>query len=480
MSDRSPALSRRQLLAATAAGGGLGLAGCIDLISGHDTLIPDGPTVGLEQIADGLTYPTDLVEAPDGSGRLLVTDQPGQIYSIDKDGGAFDLAVDLSDRVVDVEGGFSERGLLGIACHPDFATNGRVFVRYSAPTRAGESPAIHTEVLTELTGDAEELDSESERELLRIPQPQVIHQGGSVLFGPDGYLYLTIGDGGDTFDHLEPSWYDENPGMGAHSQTTTDNLLGSVLRIDVDDEGDDRPYGIPPDNPLVEEEGHRDEYYAWGFRNPWGASFDGDDLYVADVGQARFEIINRVERGGNYGWNIREGTHCYDHDEPRDPPAECPDETPAEVRGGEALLDPLIEYPQFQPTDDPHTGAFDTDDQFGSAVIGGAIYHGSVDVLEGAYVFGDWSADPHRDPEGQLFVARPRDELSDVHEYFETLDLWGIERLEVSNDDVATDGQLERYVAALGKDLDGELYVLVTETNEVVGETGEVRRITEA
>lgn len=483
MSNRapSPGLSRRRLLTAAGAGGTLGLAGCLDLISDDEEEPPfilDGPSVSLELLADGFVYPTDMVEAPDGSKRLFVTDQPGTIYTVDKETGETSVAVDLSDEVLDVYGSFSERGLLGIACHPDFEDNGRVFVRYSAPqTEEDPSAASHAEVLTELTADGAEIDPDSERELLRVPQPRNIHQGGSVLFGPDGYLYLTFGDGGATFDHLESSWFDANPGMGAHSQTTQDNLLGSVLRIDVDETGEQTPYAIPDDNPLVDREGHRGEYYAWGFRNPWGAAFDGEDLYVADVGQALFECVNLVERGGNYGWNIREGTHCFDPDETFSPPEDCPDATPDDVRGGEALLDPIIEYPQYHPTGQPHTGSFDWDTQYGSAVIGGVVHRGSVSAIDGAYVFGDWSADPHGDPLGQLFVARPRDEVDAVHSWYVDLDLWAIERLELMDNDVADEGQLQRYVAAIGTDLDGETYALVTATNEVAGETGEIRRI---
>lgn len=483
----SSRISRRSLLGAIGAGGSLTLAGCLDLIHESEAeLINDGPWVDLELIADGFVYPTDMVEMPDGSGRLLVTDQVGIVYSVDKDDGTVEEVADLTDRVVGVpEEEFSERGLLGIACHPQFDTNGRVFIRYSG-ARLHDDPGDgwHTEVLSEFHFEEDTIDETSEKEILRIPQPHIIHQGGSVLFGPDGYLYHTTGDGGGVHEDFDPNWYEKNPGMGAHSQTTTDNLLGGVLRIDVDVDVDEdqfvQPedrYAIPEDNPLVDMEGHRDEYYAWGFRNPWGASFDGDDLYVADVGQVRFEIINRVQKGGNYGWNIREGTHCYDHDDARNPPAECPGETPEDVRGGEPLLDPLIEYPQFEPDGPVHSGEFDTDKQWGSAVIGGHVHRGSIDTLEGAYIFGDWSAEPHGDPLGQLFMARPRDELNDVHWYFEDLDLWGIERLRIEDNDVAADSRLQRYVASMGMDLDGETYALVTETPNLAGETGEIRKL---
>lgn len=480
MADRSPSdgHSRRQFLASMAATTStLSIAGCLEF-SPSTALIVDGPTVRLEHVTGGFTYPTDMVEVPDGSGRFFLTDQVGIIYSIDPADGTSRVVADLTDRVVDIYGSFSERGLLGIACHPNFDSNGRVFVRYSASAHPEEPSTWHTEVLTEFTTSDGTIDPASERELMRIPQPHVIHQGGSVLFGPDGYLYTTTGDGGDVFEGADPSWYDENPGRGAHSQTTTDNLLGAVLRIDVDNQSADHPYAIPEDNPLVDVDGHRDEYYAWGFRNPWGASFDGDDLYVADVGDALFECINLVEKGGNYGWNIREGTHCFDDEATVVPPETCPNTTPQEVRGGEELLGPVIEYPQYHPTDDPFTGAFDFDHQYGSAVIGGHVHRGSVPALDGGYVFGDWSAIPHGAPRGQLFIARPRDELDEVHDWFDQLDLWGIERLVIeSNDDVASDGQLNRYVTSVAMDLEGELYALVTGTNEVTGETGEVRKL---
>lgn len=479
-SEHNRSISRRRLLAAATAGGAISLAGCLQFLeSSASDLISDGPRVGLELIADGFTYPTDLVEVPDGSDRLLVTDQPGIVYGVNKTSGEVTELADLTDRVLDIEGDLSERGLLGIACHPDFTDNGRVFLRYSG-FRSINDPGdgYHTEVLSEFYLNVDTIDKSSEREILRIPQPNVMHQGGSILFGPDGYLYHTTGDGGGLHEGFDASWYDENSGSGSHSQVTTDNLLGAVLRIDVDTDDPSIPYTIPEDNPLVDLEGHRGEYYAWGFRNPWGASFDGEDLYVADVGQRRFESVNLVERGGNYGWNVREGTHCYAEDDKSNPPAECPDSTPDDVRGGEPLLDPLIEYPQYHPEGEVYSGEFNTNVQYGSAIIAGHVHRGSVESLEGGYVFGDWSAAAHRGPKGQLFLARPRDELGDVHEYFEDLDLWGIERLRIEGDgDVTEEGELHRYLAAIGSDLDGESYALVTQTNIVSEESGEIRRI---
>jgi glucose/arabinose dehydrogenase len=197
------------------------------------------------------------------------------------------------------------------------------------------------------------------------------------VFGPDGFLYVGVGDGGAGNDqgqgHVE-DWYDAVE--GGNGQDVTQNLLGSVLRIDVDG-GSSRPYGVPDDNPLVGNEG-RDEHYAWGFRNPWRLSFAPDGrLFVADVGQSSYEEVNVVERGGNYGWNVREGARCVQAEN-------CPSTGP----DGEPLRSPAIEY--------PHSG----DGVSGISVIGGYLYDGQdVPKLAGRYVFADYVAN------GQLFVA---------------------------------------------------------------------------
>lgn len=467
--DGRPSTSRRRFLgmAATATVGSA-IAGCLDLLRPPVVEIGDGPTVGLETIASGLTYPTDLVQPDDDSERLFVTDQIGEVRVIEDGELRDEPFLDVSDKLVDVGidamGGFDERGLLGIEFHPNFSSNDRFFLRYSAPPFGYDThpDAIHVEVLAEYIADGDSADPQSERIILEISQPQWIHNSGNILFGPEGYLYIPTGDGGSAFEDHDPDWY-----HGLHrgtGQNTTDNLLGGVLRIDVDSTEGDMAYAIPPDNPLVDVEGHRNEYYAWGFRNPWGASFDGDDLYVADVGQALFETVNLVEKGGNYGWNIREGTHCFDPGDASDPPDECPNETP----DGQPLLDPIIEYPQE-----------DNDTQLGSAVIGGHVYRGgAVDGIEGAYVFGDWSADPHGDPLGKLYMARPPREDEEVHGYFEDRDLWPIWSLGVEGEgDIGDDSELNRYVISLGSDLDGAVYVLTGRTPAIEGDTGEIHRI---
>jgi glucose/arabinose dehydrogenase len=339
----------------------------------------DAPSsVGLETLATGLETPVDVVFP--GDDRRYVAEQRGLIRVHGPDGLLSEPLLDLRDGIVT---GF-EQGLLGLALHPSFAENRRLFVRYSAPPRQGTPRGYsHTFVLAEFRvgEDGTTADPGSERTILEIPEPQSNHNAGSIVFGPDGLLYVGVGDGGAGGDqgrgHVD-DWYEPND--GGNGQDVTENLLGSVLRIDVDGRADGTAYAIPGDNPLVGREG-LDEQYAWGFRNPWRLAVDGDDLYAGDVGQNAFEEIDRVERGGNYGWNVREGTHCFGA-------SPCPDRAP--VRDGERFVAPVVEY--------PHSGAA----MSGISVIVGNVYRGeTLPWLRGRFVFGDWRAG------GRLFVADP-------------------------------------------------------------------------
>jgi glucose/arabinose dehydrogenase len=386
----------------------VGSAGCL---SRGDTETGDSDLqVGLETVTDAPVAPLAFRETEDG--RVYIADRPGRVHLF-RDG-TVETALDMTDTVM--TGG--ERGLLGLALHPEFGSNGRLFVRYSAPARSGTPPAYsHTFVLAEFRTRADgTIDPESERTLLEIPQPQSNHNSGPIRFGPDGYLYVGVGDGGGGDDvgtgHV-PDWY--GPNDGGNGQDVTENLLGSLLRLDID-AGGDQPYAVPEDNPMVGRAG-LDEQYAWGLRNPWGISFDGEECYVADVGQNRFEEVNRIERGGNYGWNVTEGTHCFGAED-------CPETGP----DGDPLREPVIEY--------PHGGA----EVSGVAVVGGHVYRGSaVPELDGRYVFGDLNAG------GDLFVADPADE-----------GLWSTAVLPVE------DGSRDRLGRLLGlsRDRAGEQYAL--------------------
>jgi glucose/arabinose dehydrogenase len=378
------------------------------------------PAVALETLGTGLQNPLDLAVPPDADVRY-VAEQRGTVRVLTGDGVREDPLLDLRDAV---STGF-EKGLLGIALHPDFAANRRLFVRYSAPPRAGTpSGYSHTFVLAEFAVDDDGLTArrDSERTVLEIPEPQANHNAGSIAFGADGLLFVGVGDGGSAGDrgrgHVA-DWYDALP--GGNGQDVTRNLLGSVLRIDVDGRDGDRGYAVPDDNPLVGRAG-LDEQYAWGFRNPWRLAVDGETLYAGDVGQNRYEEIDRVEAGGNYGWNVREGTHCFGTDA-------CPGSTPAAVRGGEPLRAPVVEY--------PHDGAAVS----GISVIPGNVYRGdAVPGLRDRFVFGDYRA------RGRLFLAEPTERGP-----------WPTSVLPVADDDAAS---LDRLLS-FGRE-DGELYVLGT------------------
>ncbi|WP_226010860.1 PQQ-dependent sugar dehydrogenase [Halomicrobium salinisoli] len=389
--------------------------------------VPEGPTVGAELVADGpLVNPVTLRSVPGQQDTHLIVDQPGLIY-VHQDGELQEEPfMDISDWVMmlaDTQGGydrapgFDERGLLGMDFHPDFEENGQFYLRYSSAEPRSDGDSLvgpgdreypedwdHVGILSEFQlsdggGDQLQGDPESERVLLEVPEPQFNHNGGEIVFGPDGYLYATLGDGGGANDtgpgHVE-DWYDEND--GGNGQDVTENLLGSVLRIDVDQEGEDRPYAVPDDNPLVDTEAY-DEYFAWGLRNPWRASFNDGALITADVGQALFEEVDVIQRGGNYGWNVREGFHCFNADNATEPLDECPSSAPDEAPfDGQPLLDPVAEY--------PHTYQ---GNPVGISITGGYVYQGDeVSDLSGQYLFGDWSVS-FVEPQGRIFVATTSD-----------------------------------------------------------------------
>ncbi len=450
-------VTRRGLLRAGLIGG-IGVAGCVgtpedstdDPVSTgtapggdptsskadltDDRTSPDGSTdldaVGLETVAEGFASPVAFADSP-GDHRYVV-DQAGTVAVLGED----TTFLDVTDRMVEV-GGYSERGLLGIAFHPGYPDTPRVYVRYSAPSREGTPEGYaHTFVLSEFQVAPDGLGTQpgTERTVLEIPQPQPNHNAGPIAFGPEGYLHIAVGDGGGANDqgtgHAE-DWH--GAVGGGNGQDITENLLGSVLRIDVDDT-EDGPYAIPEDNPLVGRSGD-DEHYAWGLRNPWGMSFHHGNLVAADVGQDAYEEINVIEKGGNYGWNVREGRGCFGENP-------CPTADP----DGDTLRDPVVEY--------AHSGPLPS----GNAVIGGRVYEGdAVPALRGRYVFGDWSA------EGSLFVADPADGPP-----------WPVSVI-----DVTPASKLRRLIA-VGSDRDGEVYVLTSERGDLSGTTGAVHRVVPA
>ncbi|MFT4947145.1 MAG: glucose/arabinose dehydrogenase [Natronomonas sp.] len=462
--DGADGVTRRRLLAATAAGSTMGgLAGCAgtdDNGDGDDSgngdgsdngdgddgngdersFFDPGPTVAVETIAEGLLLP-NVFAVPPHDDRLFIGDQQGIIY-VHEDGQLRDEPfLDLRDRVIDLGTDLptwvsaDERGLLGLAFHPEFADNGLFYVRYSTP--AGDVDADHREILSEFSvTDGGNADPNSERVLLDIPWLRPLHQAGGLAFGPDGYLYTSFGDG-------------LNPSKG---QNVSNNLNGSVVRLDVDERDGDLPYGIPDDNPLVDEEG-RDEYYAWGFRNPYRIGFDDGMLTVGDVGQELFEEITVVERGTNHGWAVKEGSSCHNPAQPGVPPNDCPDVS----ERGDPFVDPVAEFPHF-----------DDDRAVGFAVVGGNVYRGDeVSELRGEYLFGIYTRS-FTSPSGRLIAATPDGDTWPMREVrFATL----------------AEEELDINVLSLGRDNDGEMYILGTNASLSEGFTsrnaGRVYRIVE-
>ncbi|HYU58687.1 MAG TPA: PQQ-dependent sugar dehydrogenase [Actinomycetota bacterium] len=309
---------------------------------------PSRVSLALENLAGGLDGPLAVTGAGDGSGRLFVAEQTGRIRVI-RDGELLpDPFLDLSERVVVT----SEQGLLGLAFHPDYAENGRFFVYYSAP--GSEQRVAEFSVSAD---DPDRADPGSERILLPMADQAENHNGGCILFGPDGYLWIATGDGGEQGD---PEGDAQDRG----------SLLGKLLRMDVD--GGD-PYRIPPDNPFVDTAGARPEVWAYGLRNPWRFSIDREtgDVWIGDVGGSAYEEVNRAPGGRaglNFGWVVTEGPECYGGG------TDCD-------RSG--LVPPVWSYPT------------------GCCVTGGFVYRGSdFPVLAGGYLVGDyatgqiWSLDP--------------------------------------------------------------------------------------
>ena len=314
------------------------------------------PPIALEPLVSGLDRPVGVVDAGDGTDRLFIFTLPGQIRVWDGEKLLDEPFLDLGDGVNCC---FGERGLGGLAFHPDFADNGFFYVAYDGPEEIARVSRFR------VSADPNRAVRGSERVLLRVPQPFPQHNLGQLAFGPDGYLYVGSGDGGSAGDPM-------NNGQDLGT------LLGKILRIDVDG---DFPYAIPADNPFVGVAGVRGEIWAYGIRNAWRFSFDRrtGDLYMGDVGQDGWEEVNFQPAdspgGENYGWRLMEGTSCFD------PPSGCND--------GSLTL-PILEYPHF--AGDVDLGC--------RSVTGGYRYRGpATATLPRFYLFGDFCS-------GEIWGAR--------------------------------------------------------------------------
>ncbi|MFO7966590.1 MAG: PQQ-dependent sugar dehydrogenase [Archaeoglobaceae archaeon] len=395
------------------------------------TAYPNVEDVKLDLVADGLVSPVSMKQADDGTDRNFVVDQVGTVWIMTPTGEILhEPFINLTDRMVDLDTGYDERGLLDIEFHPNYSENGKFYVYYSAPLRS-EAPDNydHTSHIAEYRvneTDPNIANRTSERILMQVDEPQTNHDGGQLLFGKDGYLYISLGDGGGAND----VGVGHPPGGNGQNVST---LLGSILRIDVNG----TPYGIPSDNPFVGEEG-RDEIYAYGFRNPYRMSFDSlGRLFVSNAGQDLFEEVSIVEKGQNYGWNIKEGAHCFDPENPSVPPENCSDSGPY----NRTLMDPIIDY--MQP------------ENLSSVVVGGHVYEGDeLKGYRGFYFFADWNK--------RLLFATPGENNWTIHEV----------PLQYREN-----GSLDSYIMGFGEDENGEIYVLAKENLGPTGLTGKIYRM---
>jgi glucose/arabinose dehydrogenase len=380
------------------------------------------PVIALQPVFPNLKNdrPVWMSEAPDGSGRFFVVGQAGKILVVKKGSDGSDAKEFL--KIEDRQPYFNnEDGLMSIAFHPGFKTNGLFYIYYTQknPDDQNLKPQNYPfrSVISELkvsADDPDKADMSSERILLEVPQPFWNHKGGELAFGPDGYLYLGLGDGGLGGDPF-----------GSGQNTTT--LLAKILRIDVNSRAEGvangrggahpLPYGIPNDNPFVNEKNARHEIYAYGLRNPWRYSFDRQtgDLWAGDVGQDLWEEVDLITNGGNYGWSVREGAHPY-----KPGPA------------GAQYIDPVMEYPHK-----PNllSESLYPDHSIGLCVIGGYVYRGQkYPSLDGVYLYCDNSLGT----------------------------IWGF-RYDRDAHKVAVQGTLlkqKKNIFSFAEDLDGEVYVL--------------------
>jgi glucose/arabinose dehydrogenase len=428
-----------------------------------------GPSVGVQTVATGLTAPLKGVTAPGQPNRLYVVDQVGIVWAINLSTGAKSVFLDVRSRIITLgvcgPSTFDERGLLGVAFHPNYQNNGLLYTYTSEPlgppatlpTFIPSTPGPdHQNVIAEWRvpnpGNAASVPG-SRRELMRVTWPQFNHNGGDMAFGRDGKLYISMGDGGSAddadgqnFTLAQPVFpQDENcsleaPSMGHQGNGNAQKLntpLGKVLRIDVNPPfTSGKEYRVPADNPFVNTADAVDEIWAFGLRNPYRFSFDtaSGKLYLGDVGQNDIEEVNVIVRGGNYGWNVKEGTLFF-HINGNDVATASREPDPGRVIP-RRLIDPIAQY------DNHHEG---------HSVIGGFVYHGKgIPKLRGKYIFGDFSLlfkfprGPH--DYGRVFMIDPRGKNDRLRT--------------ISALHVLPGGSLSLGLLGWGQDASGEVYAL--------------------
>ncbi|XP_071962315.1 HHIP-like protein 2 [Antedon mediterranea] len=404
----------------------------------------------LEEFANGLRNPLLAVHANDSTHRLYIAEQLGVIHVYLKNGSKIDKPfLDLRKSVLTTRRRGDERGLLGLAFHPNYKENKRLFVYYTTTDEESDIDMVRLSEFSTKVNNGNRVDMKSEKVILEIAQPAANHNGGQLLFGMDGFLYISVGDGGKAGDPF---------GEYGNSQNL-ENLLGKFLRIDVNSVDDDREYSIPPSNPFVRMDNQsardamgdnrsttaREEIYAYGLRNVWRCGMDKGNrdtgegrgrIICGDVGQSDYEEIDIIVKGGNYGWRAKEGFECYDYDMCSDPKWLVNEELPIHTY--------------------PHT--------VGKSVTGGHIYRGCLfPNMNGHYIYGDFM-------NGKLFKLVE----SGVNGTWENSDIC------LGDSTVCTGGLLNNYpthILSFGEDESGEIYMLTTNAPSTSHAGGKVYRI---
>jgi len=369
--------------------------------------------IKLKPVASGIVAPVGMACPADGSHRLFVIQQNGIIRIIKNNVVLPVPFLDIHDKLDKLNSSYSEKGLLGLAFHPDYKSNGRFFVYYSAPS--ADKNFDNTSIVAEYKVSATNPDvaDRNEEIILKIPEPESNHNGGCLQFGKDHLLYISLGDGGGAGDKHGPN---------GNAQMLS-SLLGKILRIDVNK----KPYSIPADNPFVADKDAKPEIYAYGLRNPWRFSFDRvlGTLFCGDVGQDLWEEVDIIQKGKNYGWRIMEGTHCF---------------SPSSGCDRKDLQVPITEYSHKE----------------GVSICGGYMYRGKMfPSLHGTYFFGDWS--------GKIFYLHQNQDgnwnRGDV--------LAGTNK----SNDISTG------INSMGEDENGEIYILTQKTIGPQSATGAIYKI---
>uniref|UniRef100_A0A3B5MB93 SRCR domain-containing protein n=1 Tax=Xiphophorus couchianus TaxID=32473 RepID=A0A3B5MB93_9TELE len=389
--------------------------------------------VCLQEVANGLRNPVAMIHADDGSHRFFVAEQLGYVWVYLANGSRIDRPfLNLTKAVLTSRWTGDERGFLCIALHPRFNTVRKAYVYYSVSVKKEERIRISEFILS--AHDDNQLDHSSERMILEVVEPASNHNGGQLLFGHDGYLYIFTGDGGRAGDPF---------GKFGNSQNKS-ALLGKVLRIDIDNSNESIPYTIPSDNPFIGEQGARPEIYAYGVRNMWRCSIDRGDpatgagrgrMFCGDVGQNKYEEIDLIVKGGNYGWRAKEGFSCYDR-------KLCQNSSLNDVL-------PIFDYPH----------------KLGKSVTGGYVYRGcEMPNLNGLYIFGDFMS-------GRLMSLKENEATGE----------WQYNEICMGRDQTCKFPKLinsyYRYIISFAEDEAGELYFLATGVPSATARSGVIYKI---